>query len=808
MASAQARKALERAKALHRQGSLAEAERLYQSVLQRDGAQVDALHGLGLLLARSGRLEDARQCVDRALGLRPERAEFHFHRAEIVGALGLREQALESYAQALALKPDYCDALVNMGDLLLQLERAAEALHQLDRALELRPEDAAALNNRGNALQALKRHDEALQCFDRVLRLLPGHADVLNNRANALLSLGRFAEAEAAGRSALAGNARHFHALINLAKAQIAQGALAEGLAGYEAALALHQDDADAWCDHGAILTELRRLDDALASSDRALALDAERWSVWNERGKTLVLMGRMQDALRCYERALSLRPGSAIAAGNCAEALRALGRVREARDAFDATLRADATFPYAPGKLAALSMQLSDWRDVAAASRRIVEGVRAGARVAEPLDLLVMTDGAQDQLLCARTYAGDKYPRSAGPARQDAAPRHDRIRVAYLSADFRDHPTSHLLAGLLERHDRSRFETFGLYFGPQERSEMAARMAAAFEHFVDVNSMSDGEIVEWLRRNEVDIAVDLMGYTRFGRPAVFAARPCPVQVNYLGYPSTTGSDCIDYIIADAFVVPPGGERHYAERVARLPDTYQANEPIGPGTAETPSRAQLGLPERGVVFCSFNNNIKVTPEMFRAWMRILSSVGDSVLWLWSGSEAVKDNLRREAAAAGVDAARLVFAPSIPYPEHLARLQQADLALDTLPFNGGATTSDALRAGVPVVTCPGEAFAARMSGSLLHAIGMPELITPSLDEYQALAIRLATDANLLAATKRKLAANRGTHPLFDTDRFRRHLEAAYEIMHARSQNGEPPAHFSVDPSASSARSTTR
>lgn len=808
MATLQSRKALDRARASQRKGDFAEAERLCQSILRRDGADVDALQLLGLLQAQRGRFDEARQCIDRALGLSPEHAELHLLRGDLLREMRRDDEALDSYRQALALRPDYLEALVNLGDLLLSSGHAEEALALIDRALGIRPNDPGIANNRGNALQAVGRHDEALPCYELALRAFPDNADVFNNQANALLALGRLEDAEASCAKALALNPKHFHALLNRGKLEFARGRLAEGLSSFDAALALNPTHEEAWCHRGSVLTGMRQLDEALRSFDKALALKPDSWSAWNLRGVACVFNGQLQNALQCYERAVALQSGNALALNNRAEVLRALGRIGDARHAFDVTLRAEPGYPYALAKVAALSMQLCDWQAVAAANRRIVEGVRAGARVAEPLDLLVLTDGAQDQLLCARTYARDKYPCSARPARQDAARRHDRIRVAYLSADFRNHPTSHLLAALLERHDRSRFETFGLYFGPQERSGMAARMAAAFEHFVDVNSMSDGEIVEWLRRNEVDIAVDLMGYTRFGRPAVFAARPCPVQVNYLGYPSTTGSDCIDYIIADAFVVPQGGERHYAERVARLPDTYQANEPIGPGTAETPSRAQLGLPEHGVVFCSFNNNIKVTQEMFRAWMRILSSVGDSVLWLWSGSEAVKDHLRREAAAAGVEASRLVFAPSIPYAEHLARLQQADLALDTLPFNGGATTSDALRAGVPVVTCPGEAFAARMSGSLLHAIGMPELITPSLDEYQGLAIRLATEANLLAATKRKLAANRGTHPLFDTDRFRRHLEAAYEIMQARSRNGEPPAHFSVDPSASAARSTTR
>jgi predicted O-linked N-acetylglucosamine transferase (SPINDLY family) len=256
----------------------------------------------------------------------------------------------------------------------------------------------------------------------------------------------------------------------------------------------------------------------------------------------------------------------------------------------------------------------------------------------------------------------------------------------------------------------------------------------------------------------------------------------------------------MDYIIADTFVIPEGRERDYAEHVVRIPDTFQANDSLRRSAPRVPSRPELGLPQRGFVFCSFASTAKITPAVFGVWMEILRAAEHSMLWLVGGGASMQNNLRREAEARGVSASRLVFAPWAAYPDHLARLRQADVALDTLPYNGGATTSDALWSGVPVITCPGDAFAARMSGSLLHAIGMPELIASSLDEYKALAIRLATEPELLAATKRKLAANRDTHPLFDTDRFRRHLEAAYEIMWRRYQNGEPPADFTVQPIA--------
>lgn len=807
-ASAQSRKALERARSLHHRGDLAGAEAQYRAVLQRDAAAVDALHGLALLCARQGRFEEARQHVDRALGLDAAQPELHFHRAEIVGALGMQEQSLESYRDALARRPDFFEALVNLGGALLQADRPADALAHLDQAVRMRPDDAAALNNRANALQALKRHAEALLGFDHVLALLPGNADVLNNRANALLSLGRFAEAQSAAEEALRIRPQHFHALVNLAKARAAQGALTDALSHYDNALALHESDADAWCDRGAVLAQLQRFREALESYGRALALNADLFSAWNDSGTALLHLGQHLKALDAYKRALSLQPDNAPTHANRGLVLQMLDRHEEAADAYARALAADPKCAYAEGRLAWLKLQLGDWRDEDARAARIIRGVKAGERTAEPFELLFLSDRADEQLACAQVYARDKFPRSPEPLWQGEQYRHDRIRLAYLSGDFREHPTSYLLAGLFERHDRARFELFGFSHGPEDRGQTAARVAAAFEHFVDVRDMSDRDVAALLRRHEIDIAVNLMGYTTFGRTEVYAMRPCPLQVNYLGFPGTLGTDYTDYLIADDFVLPQGKDSDYAERVVRLPDTFQANDASGRPAPHGRTRKDLGLPARGAIFCSFNKSSKITAAMFGVWMAILAAVEGSVLWLQGGGETMQRNLRREARSRGVDGARLVFAPWASYPEHLAKLALADLSFDTTPFNGGATASDALWAGVPVITCPGDAFAARMAGSLLHAVGMPELVTSSLDEYKALAIRLGNDADLLAATKRKLAQNRLTYPLFDTDRFRRNLEAAYEVMWRRYQNGEPPEHFRVDLSASSATSTTR
>jgi predicted O-linked N-acetylglucosamine transferase (SPINDLY family) len=366
------------------------------------------------------------------------------------------------------------------------------------------------------------------------------------------------------------------------------------------------------------------------------------------------------------------------------------------------------------------------------------------------------------------------------------------------VSADFRDHPVSSLAAGLFEAHDRSRFETYGLSFGPDDPGEMRSRLKAAFDRFVDVQDRSDLEAANILRELEVDIAVDLMGLTANSRPGIFAARASPVQASYLGYAGTTGAGYIDYLIADRFVIPPDQHRCFSEKVAYLPDSFQANDAKRRISERTPSRAEAGLPEHGFVFCCFNNAFKITPDLFGIWMRLLAATEGSVLWLSAGGSA-RDNLCREAQRRGVSPERLVFAPKMPRMEdHLARYRLADMFLDTLHFNAHTTASDALWAGLPVLTCAGTTYAARVAGSLLHAIGLPELITDSLDAYEALALKLTREAALLASFRHRLARHRGAFPLFDTARFTRHLESAYAAMWERQQRGEPPESFAVAP----------
>ncbi len=476
----------------------------------------------------------------------------------------------------------------------------------------------------------------------------------------------------------------------------------------------------------------------------------------------------------------------------NRGSALLDLQRYSEAAQAFAGLLACEPERDYLRGRVLHARLQSCEWDGFEESSQDIAARIRAGQRMEIPFMGLAHLHDANLQLLCAAAYVADKHPPVPGERGWGGG---EKIRLAYLSGDLREHAVTFLMAGIFERHDRERFEVFAISFRPPEDSATGRRIAAAFDRFVDVSGMTDGAVAALLRELGIDVAIDLMGHTAGSRTGILAHRPAPVQVQYLGYPGSMGAPYVDYIIADDFLVPPGAEAFYSEKIARLACGFQANDDRR-AADPTPTRAEALLPETGVVFCCFNNIYKLNPPIFDVWMRLLSAAPGSVLWLAVDDPATRARLGQEAAKRDVPPERLVFAPRVFYAAHLARLKLADLFLDTLPFNAGATASDALWAGVPVITCAGEAFASRMAGSLLHACGMPELVTGGLAEYEALALRLALDDGERAAVRARLRDRVAASSLFDTDAICRHLEAAYAMMLERHRHGEAPDHLAV------------
>ncbi len=741
--------------ALHRQGRLAEAAKLYRRLAGRGPHGFDAQHMLGVVLLQQGALAPAAAALEQAVALNPRVAAAHNNLGTCRQRQGRLAEALACHQAALAREPGYVEALYNQGVVLGRLGRGAEALASYDACLALAPGHARALNNKGILLRAQGEPAAALAAFDAALAARPDFAEALANRGNALRDLGRAAEA----------------------------------LASYEQGFALGLQSADSWFHHGNLLAAARRQAQALASYDQALALQPDFAAAAVNRGIALAALGRHAAALASYE----LAADSAEAAYNAGLSLRALKREAEAAAAFDRALALRPGLPWAPGAALLSRLAVCDWAGLDARRDALLAGVAAGEPVADPFPLLGLVDAPGLHRQAAASYAARHCPAGAAPP---VVVPGERIRLGYFSADFHDHATAFLLAEVIERHDRGRFEVLGFSFGGAPEDAMRRRLRAAFDGFIELDGLDDAGAVARARQVPLDIAVDLKGYTRDARPGIFAGRAAPVQVAWLGYPGTMATGCMDYLLGDAVVTPTEAQPHYQEALVRLPHSYQPNDRQRAVAPEVPGRADCGLPAEGFVFCCLNNSWKILPEQFDAWMRLLREVPGSVLWLIDEGEATRANLRRHAEARGVAAARLVFAPRMALPQHLARHALADLFLDTLPYNAHTTASDALWAGLPVLTQLGQGFAGRVAASLLRAVGLAELVTESAEAYAALALALARDPTRLAALRARLAAARGTAPLFDTDGFTRALEAAFTTMLRRQRAGLPPAPFDV------------
>jgi predicted O-linked N-acetylglucosamine transferase (SPINDLY family) len=532
-----------------------------------------------------------------------------------------------------------------------------------------------------------------------------------------------------------------------------------------------------------------------VASFDSALAIDPAFPDAWRNRGHTLRDLGRHPAAVDSYARALHVNADDVAALASRGHLLHYLGRNDEAARDFARVVALSPHSPYAWSMLSMLHRHNCDWDAADAAFARVREALANGAAV-EPFPFLVQSASAADQKRCAELAVASAVPSSASPLWHGERYEHAKIRVAYLSADFREHATAYLIADVLERHDRSRFEVTAVSWCAEEATATRERLKRAVDTFVDVQAWTDEEVARWLRERRIDIVVDLMGFANGARPGICARRPAPVQVNFLGYPGTMGAPYLDYIVADTTLIAPDAHRDFTERVVCMPDSYQPNDRERPIAPDTPSREACGLPESGFVFCSFNSTYKITPAMFDVWMRLLARVEGSVLWLLAGTATSAANLRREAASRGVAPQRLVFAPRLALAAHLARQRNAQLFLDTLPCNAHTTASDALWVGLPVVTCLGTTFAGRVAGSLLRAAGLPELVAESVGEYEALVLRLATHDDELATVREKLTRNRMSCALFDSDRYRGHLESAFATMTERARAGLPPAPFAA------------
>jgi protein O-GlcNAc transferase len=620
----------------------------------------------------------------------------------------------------------------------------AESLYR--EIISVRPNDLEARRMIGILCSGTGRHAEALEHFDRALRVNRNQPAILYNRGISLLALGRNSDA----------------------------------LENFDRALKLGGPDADAYVNRAIALRRLQRMSEAIESCDLALKLNPFSHIAHSNKANALADLGRLEEALASYDDSLRMAMSPDVWMGR-GGVLRQLGRFDEALAALLKAPEVAPSHPYLQGEILNLKMQMAKWENFDHDCELLLRSVEKGIRSTHPAYILSIPSTPEQQKLAAETFARDKYVAASIQFPPARSPGSQKIKIGYFSGDFRSHALSYLAAGLFEQHDKDKFEIIGFTYGGRPEDEYTRRVATAMDRFIDVSSMSDGQAASASRSLGVDIAVDLTGLTLGGRLGIFAHRAAPAQATYLGHIGTSGCSFIDFIIADEIVIPIGEERYFTEQPVRVPVSFQVNDSRRAPVQEPRQRVDYGLPERGFVFCCFNNAYKLTPDAFALWMRLLRRVSDSVIWLVADSETFAGNLRRYAREQGVESDRLIFAERVGPEEYLARQRCADLALDTFYFNGGATTSDALWAGLPVVTRLGATFSGRVAASLLNAIGLSDLVTRTSEEYEELAFRLATETGLLPSVKQRLERNRTTTSLFDTELFARRLEAAYRTM---------------------------
>ncbi|MEP7173048.1 MAG: tetratricopeptide repeat protein [Aestuariivirga sp.] len=725
-------------------------------------SDIQSLFQRALPLHQAGHIEDAEKLYNEILQKQPD----HEESTHLLGLVKFQQgdylKAIALITRAVEIDPGFAAAHYNLGRCHEQIDENERAVESYYTSLSLRPDDADCYLGLGNARLKLLQLEEALGNFEKAIELNPKFAEAHNNRGKTLKELKRPDEA----------------------------------LASYERAIALNPRFMEAHYNRGNTLRDLKRFEEAVVSYDKAIRLNPDHADAYGYRGNALRKLKRLEEALASYDKAIELKPDCAEGYGNRGNILTELNRLDEVVANYSKALELKPDIDFLIGRRLFAEMSLCDWTTIISDRERLSQQIEAGKKVCTPFVSSALFDSPVLLHKSAEIYAESRGIVSSETSFIPASPN-EKIRVGYFSADFHEHPVSYLTAEMFELHDRESFEitAFSLY-EPKSGDAMRRRLRNAFDSFVDVTDKSNEETASLSRKLKIDIAVDLNGYTKDSRPQIFGFRAAPIQVSYIGYLGTMGTAAMDYLISDRVITPKGSEINYSEKIVRLP-CYQVNDSKRPIGEKIFSKKELGLPENGFVFCCFNNNYKISPEVFSSWMRILKSTGNSVLLLLSGHKKVEQNLRREAQVRGVDPTRLVFAGKLPREQYIARFRCAELFLDTLPYNAGTTASDALWAGLPVLTRLGETFSGRVCASILASIGLPDLITRTPGEYETLAIELAAQPRKLADIRDKLKANRHTTRLFDSRRFTRSIEAAYSAMFERYANDLPPDHIDIE-----------
>ncbi|TCJ14733.1 tetratricopeptide repeat protein [Parasulfuritortus cantonensis] len=736
-------------------GELDAARVQYQEALALDPDHADACICLGFVLKEMGQSEAAMPYLERAARLRPDSDDAHYLLGLAAEALGDGETAARHLASAVAIKPAFALGWRDLCRVQFQGGHYAEARDAVERGLAVDPQSPDLHFYLGNLYLHESDPEAAAASYEKTLALDPDHAEAYCNRGLALQRSGRFDDA----------------------------------LASLDKAIRLRPDYAEAQFNRGCVCSGMRRFEDALTDFDLAISIRPDYVDARTHRGLALMDLGRLDEAIDAFDRALAINPDQVDAYVNRGHAFFLGNHYPEAIEAYERALALEPNVPFLFGQAMHTRMKMCAWSRFAPDLEQLTHKMRLGENSIQPFAAQALISDPELLRQLAETWA-KQTPEQSLETDASQSGSSARIRVGYYSADFCMHPVSFLMAEVFELHDRARFEVIGFAFGRDRQDEMTRRLEAAFDRFIDVRGKTDRQIAELSRELGIDIAIDLGGYTTDARTGIFAYRAAPIQASYIGYLGTMGVPYFDYLLADEIIIPAECQPYYSEKIVYLP-SYQANDSKRAISDRVFTRAELGLPEDGFVFCCFNNSFKITPSTFDGWMRILGQVPGSVLLLYAENPSVIPNLQREAECRGIAPGRLVFAGALPRADYLARYRAADLFLDTFPYNAGTTASDALWAGLPVLTLAGTAFASRVAASVLRAIDLSELVATTQSAYEALAVELATTPDRLNQIRERLAENRATARLFDSPRFTRSLEAAYSAMMEQFQNGVAP-----------------
>ena len=705
------------------------------------------LHNLineALQLHEKGKIQDAIRLYLKILENKKNDSQLLFLLGTAYIQIGNTNLGIEQLKKSIFLKPENLFAHSNLGNAFKDLKRYEDAIASYNKAIEIDINYAEIHNNKGNALKSLERYDEAIESYDKAIKIKSDYAFAYNNKGNALKNLERYDEA----------------------------------IESYDKAIKINPNYIEAHHNKGNILKDLKRFDESISSYDKAIEINPDYYFSFNNRGIIFQHLNHFEKALASYDKAIEINPNYPETYNNKGNILKELKRYDEALTCYEKAIKLKSDFDYMLGKVLNLNMFLCNWIEFDSLIKEINNTIVKKSKVIEPFTFLGLIDNPVFLKLSSEKYIKNNFKKDLEIQSLAKYTNHKKPRIGYFSADFHNHATLHLMMDIFKNHNKSNFDFYGFSFGPQNNDIWNSQVKNYFLKFEDVSNNSDKEVAYLSRKLEIDIAIDLKGLTSNSRSGIFSYRAAPIQINYLGYPGTTGADYMDYIIADEVIIPKESSNNYTEKILYLPDCYQPNIKKREISKKSFKRSDFGLPENSFIYCCFNSNYKITPHIFNIWMNILKAVPNSVLWIYKTNETASKNLIKESKAKGVDPKRIIFASYLPNDEHLKRISFADLFLDTFPCNAHTTASDSVRMCVPIVTLIGKSFASRIAASILSCLDMKELITRDEKEYQNLAIDLARHPKKINEIKDRLIDAISSSPLFDSSKFTKNLENIY------------------------------